>query len=97
MPRVELTDTTIKSTEAFAKVNIGISVFSTIIFERISLGFKTILAPLDKKDFPLSGSPFRNICAYTREELFSKLDKNLSMNNKEFFEVNNVSAYVNTK
>ena len=94
MPRIELTNTKERSTDAFDKVNIGISVFSTIMFERISMGFKTILAPLDTKNFPLTGSPFRNICAYTREELFSKLDKNLPLSNDEFFEVNEIKSYV---
>lgn len=93
MSRVEFTGQGERSTDEFQKVNIGISVFSTIMFERISLGFKTILAPLDKKDFPLEKSPFRNICAYSKEELFRKLDENLPYSKKEFFDKNNIPGY----
>jgi len=91
--RMEYTGMEEKSTETFDRVNIGISVFSTIMFERISLGFKTLLAPLDKKDFPIEESPFRNICAYTKEQLFEKLDAGLVLSNEEFFKMNGISSY----
>ncbi len=97
MKRVEISGTETNSTLTFNKVNIGISLFSTVMFERINLGFKTILAPIDKKDFPLLNSPFRNICAYNKEELFTKLDKNVFLNRKEFFEVNKIESYVSTE
>ncbi len=90
---IELSDDKIKSTEIFHKVNIGIAVFSTIVFERLSLGFKTILAPFGKKDFPLMSSPFRNICVYTKEELFEIMDKNLNLTKAHFFENNGISSY----
>ncbi len=94
MERVEISGRDINSTLCFNKVNIGVSVFSTIMFERINLGFKTILTPIDKADFPLQGSPFRNICAYSKEELFDKLEKNLSLKKDEFFTINKIGSYV---
>ncbi len=97
MSRVEVTGKEINSTRTFNKVNIGVSLFSTIMFERINLGFKTILAPIDKKDFPLINSPFRNICAYSKEELFTKLDRNISLGKKEFFESNGINNYISSK
>lgn len=95
--RVEITEKGISSTHTFNRVNIGISVFSTIMFERINLGFKTILTPIDKTDFPLVNSPFRNICAYSKEELFDKLNSNLSLSQKDFFERNNINNYISEK
>jgi hypothetical protein len=83
------------STQSFQKVNVGVSLFSTIMFERLSLGFKTILTPIDKKDFPLQNSPFRNICAYSKEELFKKLDSNLSLGKEGFFKSNGINDYPN--
>lgn len=94
--RVDVTGKETISTQTFNAVNIGISVFSTIMFERINLGFKTILTPMDKKDFPLVNSPFRNICAYSKEELFLKLDRNMNLSKDEFFEENSISNYVNS-
>jgi len=95
MDRVEVTQKGISSTHTFHKVNIGISLFSTVMFERINLGFKTILAPIDKKDFPLETSPFRNICAYSKDELFQKLEHNLKLSKMEFFENNGIKDYAN--
>jgi hypothetical protein len=94
--RVEIAGKETNSTLTFNKVNIGISLFSTVMFERINLGFKTILAPIDKKDFPLLSSPFRNICAYSEEELFNKLDKNVSLSKDDFFKMNRIENYVST-
>jgi hypothetical protein len=97
MDRVEVSGRDVHSTLCFNKVNIGVSVFSTIMFERINLGFKTILTPIDKVDFPLQGSPFRNICAYSKDELFDKLKKNLSLSKEEFFKINEIENYINPK
>lgn len=92
--RVEFVNNEFKSTEIFNKVNIGLSVFSTIMFERLSLGFKTILAPMDNTDFPLLSSPFRNVCVYTKEELFKTIDRNIPLSKEEFFETNGISSYI---
>lgn len=95
--RIEVTGKESNSVTTFHKVNVGISVFSTISFERLSLGFKSILAPFDKKEFPLSSSPFRNICAYNKSELFTLLDYNFLLERDVFFSKNNIEAYVNPK
>jgi hypothetical protein len=93
LKRVEFTEANVRSTDCFHLINIGLSVFSTIVFERLSLGFKTLLAPMEKTDFPLENSPFRNICCYTKEQLFSKLDENLKYNKEEFFCNNKIDYY----
>jgi hypothetical protein len=81
----------------FDKINIGVSLFSTIMFERLSLGFKCILNPVDKPDFPIANSPFRNICAYSKSELFEKLDKNINLSKEEYLRENNIQNYLNNK
>ncbi len=91
--RVEVKGKETNSTLNFDKVNVGISLFSTVMFERLNLGFKTILTPIDKTDFPLLESPFRNICAYSKQELFGKLDKNIPLSKKDFFKVNGIESY----
>jgi hypothetical protein len=93
LKRIEFTDAVTRSTDCFHLINIGLSVFSTVVFERLSLGFKTLLAPMEKTDFPLENSPFRNICCYTKDQLFSKLDENLPLNKKEFFQHNKIAGY----
>ncbi len=95
--RVELFSHHQASVNAFDKINIGVSLFSTIMFERLSLGFKCLLNPVDRPEFPLKNSPFRNICAYSKEELFIKLDMNLVLNKVDFFRANKIENYVSDK
>jgi hypothetical protein len=90
--RVELLTET--STEAYHKVNTGISLFSTITFERIAMGFKTILAPLDYKEFPLPQSDLKKISVYSKIELINKMNESLDQTKKVFFEKNGLSEYV---
>jgi hypothetical protein len=94
MKRVTLTDRNSNSTLSFHTINLGVSLFSTIIFERLGIGFKSLLAPIDKKDFPLENSPFRRICAYSKMEYFEKLDKNIPLSQTEFFKQNQIEHYI---
>ncbi len=68
------------------------------MFERIFLGFKTILAPFDYPEFPLQNSELKNISAKNEKELFDILDINLEINPKEFFiknKLQNYTSYLN--
>jgi hypothetical protein len=87
-----------KSIEGFDCINIGIALYSTLMFERIFLGFKTILAPFDYPEFPLQNSELINISAKNEKELFYILDINLELNPKEFFiknKLQNYTSYLN--
>jgi hypothetical protein len=81
------------SNEEFDKVNICISLFSTLMFERLYCGFKTVLVPIGAKDFPLSGSSMKNLCVYNNAELFNILNECLNINSLEFFEKMNIRNY----
>lgn len=81
------------SIAGFDEINIGVSLYSTLMFERIYLGFKTILAPLGYDEFPIKESFFKNICANNINELYSKLDSNLNLSTKDFFQKNHISKY----
>ena len=90
---VSLADTTIPSIEGFDGINIAVSLYSTLMFERIYLGFKTILAPFDYDQFPIKQSSLNQICAHNIQQLYSKLDLNLKLTTAEFFENNNLQNY----
>ena len=81
------------SIEGFDEINIAVSLYSTLMFERIFLGFKTILAPFDYDDFPFKQSSLNQICAHNIQQLYSKLDFNLKLTTAEFFENNNLQNY----
>ena len=66
---VSLADTTISSIEGFDGINIAVSLYSTLMFERIYLGFKTILAPFDYNQFPIKQSSLNQICSHNMQQL----------------------------
>lgn len=90
---VSLADTTIPSIEGFDGINIAVSLYSTLMFERIFLGFKTILAPFDYDQFPIKQSSLNQICAHNMQQLYLKLDFNLNLTTKDFFESNQLQNY----
>ncbi len=59
----------VPSAELFDAVDIGVGAISTILFERLFLGCKTIFYPLGIADFPVENSSFRHICAFNKSEL----------------------------
>lgn len=88
-----IVDKQMKSTSSFELVNLGIAFQSTLVYERLYCGFKTLLMPLSFKDFPVKNSPMKNICAFSKEELFEKITQNFKSTNKEFFISNGIEHY----
>jgi hypothetical protein len=63
----------ISSAQLFDSVDIGIGAISTILFERLFLGCKTIFYPAGIADFPVENSSFRHICTFNKSELVELL------------------------
>lgn len=91
---VHLADPAKSSVEGFHKVDVGIAQYSTLLFERLVLGFKTIIAPWGYPEFPLASSPLQNCCALTAEEVHEKLKRNLGISRSEFISINGLKSYV---
>jgi hypothetical protein len=83
------------SIEEFDKVNIAISLISTLMFERYYLGFKTIIAPINYLNFPISNSNFNNVCVKEVNQLEKIIKKNIKLTINEFFELNGINNYRN--
>jgi hypothetical protein len=91
---VFLADKNIKSIEGFDIIEIGISLYSTLMFERLVLGFKTIIAPWGYNDFPVPNSSFSNICSKSSDDFIELVDKNINLTPDEFFEQNQIEDFV---
>ena len=65
----------LKSSENFFKVNIGLMAYSTLLFERLALGYKTFIGTQFQTSFPLEGSPLKNLCLSSFEELESEIGR----------------------
>lgn len=62
----------------FHKTKVGVSLFSTIMFERDYLGYSTIIVPIGVEDFPLPGTSFENKSATSKLKLFELLNSNFN-------------------
>lgn len=81
------------SAASFYNAELAVAFNSTLIHERLYFGFKTLILPLNHPGFPIKNSSFNNICAYSEEELFLKMDKDLKQTEEEFFTTNGLTNY----
>jgi hypothetical protein len=93
----DIINSTNSTSESFQLSDIAVAFNSTIMYERLYFGFKSILMPLSFKNFPIKNSSLSNICVYNKDELFSKLDNSFVMSPKKFFEFNRLEVYENYK
>jgi len=86
-------DPNTSNSKRFFKSDVVVSLYSTLSFERIFWGFKTIVFPLGQPDFPLPYSEFSNICPKSEIELEVKLLEALKNPTDDFFVSNGISNY----
>lgn len=84
----------IKSTEAFNKCNIALVALSTILFERLMMGFKTLIYNDKKNEFPHPSSVLNNISFRNATELSDLLESNLLKENADFFNESKLDSYL---
>ena len=60
----------------FHKTKVGVSLFSTIMFERDYLGYSTIILPIGLDGFPIPGTSFENKSAIAKPKLLELLLSN---------------------
>jgi len=75
-----------KSSENFFKVNIGVMAYSTLLFERLALGYKTFIGTNFQTSFPIEGSPLKNLCLSNYETFEVAILLAHEETEKEFFE-----------
>lgn len=75
-----------KSSETFFKVSMGLMAYSTLLFERLALGYKTFIGTNFQTSFPLEGSPLKNLCLSDYESFEAALLLANEETEKEFFE-----------
>jgi len=75
-----------KSSDTFFNVNVGVMAYSTLLFERLSMGYKTFIGTNFQTSFPLEGSPLKNLCLSDYESLEAALILANEETEKEFFE-----------
>jgi hypothetical protein len=73
----------------FDVVDIGVCVYSSIMFERLFAGFKTLIYSPDNQnpaEFPLKGSTIENICFKSKTDLKKLLTEATQVSKQAYFE-----------
>lgn len=78
---------------AFHEADVAVSVYSNVSFERLFMGFKSLIFPYGMDHFPIPGSGMDRISAKTAAELFDKLDHNLALSREAYLKENLLDGY----
>ncbi len=81
------------TSELFHHVNLAVAFASTVVFERLYFGFKTIIMPVGFTDFPLQGTAIESICAGSGNELAVKIRESMPLTTADFFRTNQLGSY----
>lgn len=79
--------------ELFHTVDVGLGAISTILFERLFLGYKTLFFPASMKAFPLPSSTIKMICPTTETALHEALDLALHQPSQQYFTQTGLDRY----
>lgn len=92
----ELAETGIANDMQFHKADLAVMLYSTISYERIFWGYKTLIYPIGHDDFFAVKSNFTNVLLRSGEELIPRLKKALDQTTEEFFLTNGINNYTYT-
>ncbi len=81
------------TSQHFGKVEIAIAAFSTILYERLYSGYKTLIGNMFIYEFPMNQSPLNSICFKTQPELEEMLSRFIDMDAGTFFEITQLGNY----
>lgn len=81
-----------RSSHEFADVKVGVGVYSTILFERLSCGFPTLIMT-PTSTFPLSSSRLSNV-VIDETNAHEKIKGALKLSVQEFFDQHEINDYV---
>jgi hypothetical protein len=70
------------TTQNFDKTDMAVAAFSTILYERLYCGYKTLIGNMAISEFPMNASPLNNICFRTYETM-SALISEYSSNTRD--------------
>jgi len=78
-------DSHLSSSLCFDAVDLGLAMYSSVMYERVYFGFKCLMMP-GEDGLELPGKALNYICAKSKEELFAKADLFSNLTVLEYFE-----------
>ncbi len=93
----KFSDLNTPSSHAFEQADIGISTFSTIVYERLHAGYKTIICNYGIHNFPMKNSTLNAITFENVEGLETQITEITTLSEDQFFLKKNLIGYRNDK
>jgi hypothetical protein len=78
----------------FHQEDLAILAYSTLLFERLALGFKTMFVSLQQNSFPIAESPLNHICLRSKSDFHEKIKEAIGQNKLDYFEKNCLNSYL---
>jgi len=76
---------TSSSSRHFDMVDLGVAMYSSVIYERLYFGFKSVMMPFGEEGMKLPGDAINAICANSKIDLFYKIEMFLNASVLEYF------------
>lgn len=89
----ELVKENIQTTSCFDKVDIAIVLYSTVIYERLFCGYKTIISNKSVRSFPMNNSALNRICFQNYEGMERLINRYINKDTSYFFEDTGLENY----
>jgi len=83
----------VKTMQALEKVDIAVVLFSTVIYERLFCGYKTLIGNNRIRSFPMNMSPLNNICFQNYEGMRKLIIEFADKDEDYFFTKTNLQDY----
>jgi len=87
-----IADESIPSSHSFLLADVVVSVGSTLMYERLYCGFKSVFYQV-KEDFPIVDSSLNNIWIQKESQFIGKVIESLGKTNEEFYRENKIENY----
>jgi hypothetical protein len=94
---IEYSPIHVSSPEQFNQFDVGIASISSVIYERLFCGYKSMLAPIQIKGQLFEDEHIQHIVAQTKEEVIQKLEVLMQMTNQTFFRKFELQDYRNSE
>lgn len=82
-----------RTAECFHHSELSICTYSTVFFERLIFGYKSLCFSKSALNFPINESNMANVCAEDKIEFKRLLLQSSSQSNEDFFRENGISNY----
>lgn len=93
LDRIDLRLESLPTSQQFEAADVGVAVFSTIVFERLFCGYKMRMFNTENPHFPSAGTSLNNLCVRSEEELLAHIEQAANRSRSEDFENLGIEGY----